>query len=454
MREGRGRPAASDHPGARASAAASEDGQIALRQARSGAAPESTGWSPARKTLVNALVLVGAAAALVTRRLDAFTNPQFWAEDGALFYAQAYGLGRQALLLPYAGYYQTVSRLVAAVAVSFPLSWGPGIMNGAGFLIQLLPVLFLLGGRLDHLVTTWAAKLLLILMYVAIPYSSELFVDLTDAQWHLALLAVMVVVAARPGTWAGRAFDVAALVLSGISGPFAILLLPLLLVRLVVRREPWTAVLTIVTGLCALLQGATLLTTSARRLPAVGFHPHLIAIWVGGQIGAGTVLGAHGYRWASGLPHWYPAIVSVAALATCGLGIWAAWRGPLEIRLLVLWAVLLVVSVFAARGLGPQGGSWMVTIGTGNRYRMLPSFVLVAVLVWLAGRLRGWQKVIPGALIATTLLVAGPLDWVYPPFQDYHFQRQARLFDMAPPGTEMVFRLNPAPWTMTLVKRR
>lgn len=405
--------------------------------------------------MAGVIVLLGAAAALVTRRLDAFTNPQFWAEDGALFYAQAYDLGRlHALLTPYAGYYQTISRVVAALAVSFPLSWGPAITNGAGFLIQLLPVLFLLGGRLDHLATSWPAKLLLIVLYVAVPYSSELFVDLTDAQWHLALLAMMIAVAAPPRTWGWGAFDVGVVLLSGVSGPFAILLLPVLALRLVVRRERWTVVLTLVTGVCALVQGTALLTSPARTLPAVGFHPHLIATWVGGQIGAGTVLGEHGFRWATGLPLWYPAWVSMAALVVCALGLWAAWRGPLEIRLLLLWAAFLVVAVFAAKGLGSPGGGWMESIGYGDRYRILPSFVLLAVLVWLVGRARGWRKAIPIVLVAATLLVAGPLDWIYPPFRDYHFQQQARAFDRSPPGTEMVFRLNPAPWSMTLVKRK
>lgn len=403
-----------------------------------------------RRSLLSGLILALAAAALVTRRLDAFTNPQFWAEDGTVWYAQAYNLGGlHALLIPYGGYYQTVSRLVAAVAVLVPVSWGPAITNGAGFVIQLLPLFFLLAGRLDHLVSTWRARLLLVVLYVGVPFSQEVYVNLTNSQWHLALLAVMVALAAQPRTWAWRAFDIAVIVLSGLTGPFVIILLPVLLLRLVLRREPFIATLTALSGLCALLQGLSLIS-HGRPGSSAGFDPKLIAVWVGGQVGAGTFLGERLYRSASSLPHW-SAVVALIAVGVAALWVWAIWRGPLEMRMLALWGALLIAAVFIA---GEESRAEILIAGPGNRYRTLPGLVLSALLLSLFQRGRGWVKVIPGILIATTLLIATPLDWIYPPFHDYQFQRQAVLFERSPPGTAMRFQLNPSPWSMVLVRRR
>jgi hypothetical protein len=399
------------------------------------------------------LGLVAGAAALATRRPDAFTNPQFWAEDGTRWYADAYDLGRlHALLLPYAGYYQTVSRLVGALAASLPLSWAPAIMNGVGLAIQVLPVLLLLTGRLDHLLGDWRLKVLLITAYVATPYSHEGHVTLTQGQWHLALVAVMVAIAAPPPTRGWKLFDVTAIVASGLTGPFALILVPVLLIRLIARRERWILLLFGLTAACGALQAAALLLTSDVQRPTapIGFHPHLIANWVGGQIGVGLVLGEHGYALARTFPGWGGIVVLLAAAvaALCG---WAVWKGPLELRMLVVWGALLVVALFAGRQTVPSDGSWTMMVGAGNRYRILPATVLTVVIVWSLVRSRRWSKLVPGLLLASILLVAGPLDWEYPAFRDLHFQAQARAFDASPPGTRSVFEVNPPGFAQVVV---
>src|SRR5258707_11015955 len=67
---------------------------------------------------------------LVLRRPDAITNPQFWAEDGPVFFfGQISHTGLSALMVPYAGYLLGVPRLVAAFAALFPASSAPLIFN-------------------------------------------------------------------------------------------------------------------------------------------------------------------------------------------------------------------------------------------------------------------------------------------------------------------------------------
>src|SRR5262245_35341761 len=48
--------------------------------------------------------LAVSAAILIWRRPDAFHTPQFWAEDGEIFFAQSRLFGSAALLEPSAGY--------------------------------------------------------------------------------------------------------------------------------------------------------------------------------------------------------------------------------------------------------------------------------------------------------------------------------------------------------------
>jgi len=87
-------------------------------------------------------------ALIASRRPDALTRPQFWAEDGAVWYAQAYNDGAwSALLHPWTGYVQTFSRLTAAVSLSVPLVDAPLVFAVAALVAQAVPPLFLLSSR-------------------------------------------------------------------------------------------------------------------------------------------------------------------------------------------------------------------------------------------------------------------------------------------------------------------
>jgi hypothetical protein len=73
------------------------------------------------------------AAIVVVRRVDAITNPQFWAEDGCfLFYENLmFGFPR-ALRTLHFGYPYLTQRLVALVGGLLPLSAAPRVYTSSG----------------------------------------------------------------------------------------------------------------------------------------------------------------------------------------------------------------------------------------------------------------------------------------------------------------------------------
>ena len=112
-----------------------------------------------RRWLVILVASLVACVLIFLRRPDALLNPQFCAEDGTYYYSQAYNLGGlRALLLPVAGYLLLSARLVALVAMYFPLSWAPAIFNVCAILMQAAPVSFLFTSRFDHLIPNWYAR--------------------------------------------------------------------------------------------------------------------------------------------------------------------------------------------------------------------------------------------------------------------------------------------------------
>ncbi|HMS41456.1 MAG TPA: hypothetical protein PKE69_14585 [Pyrinomonadaceae bacterium] len=158
---------------------------------------------------------------IFTRRPDAFLNPQFWAEDGRNWFAQAYNNSvLTALFTPEAGYFQTISRIIAAVAQIFPFEFAPLIFNLSAIGIKMSVAGFLLSKRLSNLLPDTPLRFFAAFIYLALPHSYETHANLTNAQWHLAFLAFLIIIAAPSEKTTGKIFDFAAVSLSAGSGPF------------------------------------------------------------------------------------------------------------------------------------------------------------------------------------------------------------------------------------------
>jgi hypothetical protein len=150
----------------------------------------SIGW----RFLVFCLVMI----ALFCRSPRMLTHAQFYAEDGTIWFAQAYNGGwLHSLTLPQAGYLNTMPRFAAGLALLVPLTWAPLVMAIVGMTSQALPVPILLSPRLRN----WAelpTRMMFAAIYVALPNASEIHVVATNSQWHLALAATLVALASSP----------------------------------------------------------------------------------------------------------------------------------------------------------------------------------------------------------------------------------------------------------------
>jgi hypothetical protein len=87
------------------------------------------------------VIFLLACALLVSRRPDAIPHAQFWAEDGHVWFADAYNFGGWAALFrTQDGYFQFLPRLAAALAVLVPLRMAPLVLNLIAIAIAALPV--------------------------------------------------------------------------------------------------------------------------------------------------------------------------------------------------------------------------------------------------------------------------------------------------------------------------
>ncbi len=346
---------------------------------------------PRRRLMAFATVI--SFGVIFSRRLGAILHPQFFAEGGNVFYADAWNDGLRVLFRARGGYLHTLPRLVAAIAVHFPLSWGPSVFVAVAAAVQIAPVWYLLSRRFDNVLPNLTLRIGLCLIYVALPNTYGENLNIINADWHLAIVSFLLLFADVPRTRLGWTRDLLVLALGGLSGPFAVLIWPVAIWRWWRERSSWTLALLLSETIYTLIQGVTILLTISSN-KTIGAHLgatfNLFTRIVAGQVVVGSMLGMNNYAGIYQSHLWIhtplPAVITLLAGAAA---LWALARGPDILRGLILFAGITLASSLKDPLISTTKPQWLVMLmpGVGTYYYLLPMLAWIAILIWYFMRL-------------------------------------------------------------------
>ena len=398
-------------------------------------------------------VFVTAVLAVVSRRPDALFHPGFFAEDGTIWYADAYNFGwLHSLLNPQNGYFQTLPRLTAALALLVPLQFAPLLMNGVAIVLQVLPVNLLLSSRC----ATWgplSVRALFALAYVCLPNSRELDATITEGQWHIALLASIVILASPAKSWAWRTFDIFVIFLCGLTGPFCLLLLPVGVAFWWMRRDRWRLFLIAAIAACSLLQVSALYFTASttRAQMTLGATPQLFLKLLAGQVYLGAVIGQNTLAANKG-----SLLLDLVAILGTAFIVYCLLKAQLELKFFIVFCAL----IYAASLKNPMAAAstaqsqWQVlSSAPGVRYWFFPMLAFIWALIWCASSSRSTPVRVIAACCLATMLIGITHDWKYPAYTNTRFPEYARRFASASEGTLITIPLFPDGWVVRLAKK-
>jgi hypothetical protein len=399
-------------------------------------------------------------AVLVVRRPDGFFHAQFFAEDGHVWFADAYNLGWwHALFHTWSGYYQTLPRLAAALALLAPFALAPLLLNLMAFAIQALPVNILLSSR-SSAWGTLEFRGAMVGIYLVLPNSAELSSGITESMWHLALCAFLLIVAAKPKGIAGWLFDIFILVLCGLTGPFCVFLLPIALYLAWKNhdRRRWSIAGDL--AFFCLIQAWAIFKGSTSGDPfdhrQIGLHlvsatPALFTRILASQIYLGTLIGGNGLGASAGSN--YLIFFACVAIGGTALVIFCFVKASLQMKLFLAFSVLtFAASLFSSTGNAPPGGWSLLAAAGGIRYWFFPTLVFAWTILWCF-QYRNLALKVVSTILLFFMCIGIVRDWRQPVLMDLHFAEYARRFEAAPPGTTMTIPENPEGWTVQLVKR-
>ena len=273
-----------------------------------------------------------------------------------------------------------------------------------------------------------------------------MFANLTNAQWQLATLAFVVLMANPPRSRLGYILDLFILGVSGLSGPFCLLLLPVAAWRLLDGERGAAPARLAVVATCSLVQGWTLLhTVSDRTTAPLGADAWVLLRIVSQQVLLAPWVGqAHMARlqtWTLWQAGWLPLLVAAGAVLLASI---AAWRGPTVLRAACLLGGLELAAALLRPQISKTGAQWalMQIPGVGQRYYYMPMLAWLGVLFWWCGRPAYAARVAGWALLAG-LLFGVRSDWVIADRQPTGFAARAEAFERSAPGETTVFLVNP-----------
>jgi hypothetical protein len=382
---------------------------------------------PALATTAAALLI------LFMRRPECFRQPQFFAEDGPVFFMGAHRDPLGSILAPYAGYLHVAGRLVASACSGLDPLWVPTAYFAACMAAVAALCLCLFSRRVGL-----PRPVLLALVIVLIPHTGEVFDNLTNLQWMVALGLIVLLVAGDPSSPAQCSVDLAFALVASLSGVFSVLLAPLFAIRAFLRGTRPAAAVACVVCAGAAVQAREILGDAAA--PAANTLTAFLTLSTFGQRVWMSLLAPPHAVDAS--PLWLRACFGIAGAAV--LLALCLRSGALRAERIGLAAVLLLIvaaSLFRFRGSIESLGR----VENGDRYFFVPKVALAWLLAAQLGGalpLRRLSLALLAAMALNTCLAFryerwSDLNWAY--WADRIDQGERVVVPINPPGFSFVY---------------
>jgi hypothetical protein len=193
-------------------------------------------WQPVQNRRERVLFVLGFAVLTAIRFPNAFRHGRFWAEEGSLFYANAWSLPWwQALAFSHSGYLNLVANFAGLLAYLVPVAAAPHVSSGVALIVHCCPAI-LVAFAPDAWLQKRAVLLAALLLIATPPGTEEVWLNAINSQFILTLCAgVILGLETRNG--ALGVFQKSLLWLASLTGPGSWCLVPLFFLRAAIDRS-------------------------------------------------------------------------------------------------------------------------------------------------------------------------------------------------------------------------
>jgi hypothetical protein len=389
-------------------------------------------------------------------------------EDGGYWFLSAYnGHIFSSLFMPVAGYLQTISKLAGAISMLFPLEYAPFTFNLLAIFIKILPILFICSKRFNKIIPNPWVKIGLSLAYIALPNTAEIFVNITNTQWHLALLSILILIAEPAYNFKWKIFDYFFIALSCVSGPFCIFLVPAAGLRYLWSSKEERANLRSLYIVFILFTATQLIylalnSDSSRMIQENRYNIGAFIKLITGQIYIASLIGQKGYSLFLSHLHNLNNLISnsiIVLVFTVGsaISIFSFLKGKKELKIFIIFC--LTTFVFSLiRPMVPSNealSQWQIMAmpGSATRYYFLPMIAFLVSAFSLINKKNIKPVKLIGILIIIIFVMRLQFDFFYKPWPNYHYQNQIQKLKQKSTGEYMEIQIVPEQYKIKLYKK-
>lgn len=297
-------------------------------------------------------------------------------------------------LQPMAGYLHLLPRAIAFLGVYLDPAMQPG-----WYLAACLMITAVVGNTCLSERNPMACRYLLPLVIAVIPHTGEVPLNPTNLQWITALGLLVTAVKDDPCTIMQWVSDVFFVVIVGLTGPFILFVVPLLVFRSIARRTLRSHVLLGLGIMVSLAQIWFLYSTLARSEGPQTVDALKVFAVVSKRLFACTLLGP-----ASAGMNEHAAILAGAAMLAYLMVSIHRMRSGRTVYFLLLATMMAIV---LASGFTKRFDVWdLMDTQNGDRYFFIPKVVMVWIMIGIIARgSQPWVYLPSMALISTGLLL-------------------------------------------------
>lgn len=204
---------------------------------------------------------------------DYFPGKYLLAEDGVTFLNEAQTLGASAIFNPYNGYLHFYPRVIAYISSNFSMIYRPLITLG-GWVISYLWLVYVISKAVQSINFGLFSSVALISLVALQPNYGENFFNLTNAQWMLGAILVIFALVDAEVMPEQKIVKLILLILLGLTGPFSIIIAPVILVNAFIKKD-WKSnfLVYFVIFSCAIVQLLVLIGTGRATTGEINKSP-------------------------------------------------------------------------------------------------------------------------------------------------------------------------------------
>ncbi len=314
-----------------------------------------------------------------------FLDPRFWAEEGSAFFEPFLTKHFiESTFTTYIGNYLFLTNLSVSLATFVPLKYAPAITTYFALVIHSL-VAFQIGLFTKERGIALGVGLLLVVAWVFLPATYEVWLTATNLQWLTGVSMLLVLCMPDTALDRRRSAYLAWTAICAVSGVPATILAPIFLGRSLIEKNKMTLWIGLLLGAGAILQ---LIIISHNTITGRGFNFDFISLSVPIllQIVLVSLFGISATEsFANHIKSTFPHIaiatyaVLIAAILIAATIFYFAWKTPFRSTAVYITSAAILVSIVQV--FGALGNSWGMVSGTnGARYFLLGQIALSLLL--------------------------------------------------------------------------